>query len=50
MMSLVGLDGLKPTLQLIRYSQNIAIVNKESLICGWTLIKKNLNLSTCNRW
>ena len=40
MMSLVGLDGLKPTLQLIRYSQNIAIVNKESLICGWTLIKK----------
>ncbi len=42
MVSLVGLDGLKPTLQLIRYSQNIAIVNKESLICGWTLIKKKL--------
>ena len=39
MISLVGLDGLKPTLQLIRYSQNIAIVNR-SLICGWTLIKK----------
>ena len=42
MMSLVGLDGLRPTLQLIRYSQNIGIVNKESLICGWTLIRKKL--------
>ena len=48
MMSLVGLDGLKPTLQLIRYSQNIAIVNKESLICGWTLIKKNLKKNKTN--
>ncbi len=42
MISIVGLDGLKPSLQLIKYSQNIAIVNKESLICGWNLIKKNL--------
>ena len=48
MMSLVGLDGLKPTLQLIRYSQNIAIVNKESLLCGWTLIKKNLKKNKTN--
>ena len=48
MISLVGLDGLKPTLQLIRYSQNIAIVNKESLICGWTLIKKKLKKNKTN--
>jgi 1-deoxy-D-xylulose-5-phosphate reductoisomerase len=42
MISLVGIDGLKPSLQLIKYSKNIAIVNKESLICGWSLIKKDL--------
>ena len=48
MMSLVGLDGLEPTLQLIRYSQNIAIANKESLICGWNLIKKNLKRNKTN--
>ena len=42
MISLVGIDGLKPSMQMIRYSKNIAIVNKESLICGWSLIYKNL--------
>lgn len=40
MISIAGLDGLKPTLKLIKYSKNIAIVNKESLICGWSLIEK----------
>ena len=42
MISIIGLDGLKPSLQLIKYSKNIAIVNKESIICGWNLIKKRL--------
>ncbi len=42
MISIIGLDGLKPSLQLIKYSKNIAIVNKESIICGWNLIKKKL--------
>ena len=42
MISIVGLDGLKPTLNLIKYSKNIAIANKESLICAWSLIKKKL--------
>ena len=42
MISIIGLDGLKPTLKLIEYSKNIAVVNKESLICGWSLIKKKL--------
>ena len=42
MISLVGLDGLIPTLKLIKYSKNIAVVNKESLICGWSLIKNEL--------
>ena len=42
MISISGLDGLKPTLKLTKYSQNLAIVNKESLICGWSLIKKKI--------
>ena len=43
MISIVGIDGLKPSLQLIKYSKNIAIVNKESIICGWNLIRNQLN-------
>ena len=42
MISISGLEGLTPTLQLIKYTKNLAIVNKESLICGWNLIKKSL--------
>jgi len=43
MISIVGIDGLYPCLKTIKYSKNIAIVNKESLICGWNLIKKELD-------
>ena len=43
MISVVGIDGLSPSLKLIKYSKNIAIVNKESIICGWNFIKKELN-------
>jgi 1-deoxy-D-xylulose-5-phosphate reductoisomerase len=42
MVSIVGLNGLNPCLKLIKYSKNIGIVNKESLLCGWSLIKKKL--------
>ena len=42
MVSIVGLDGLDPSLKLVKYCQNIAIINKESLICGWNLISKEL--------
>ena len=38
-----GLDGLSPTLKTIRFTKNIAIANKESIICGWSLIKKELD-------
>ena len=48
MISLTGLDGLDPTLKIIKYSKNIAIVNKESLICGWNLIKKKLKKHKTN--
>lgn len=42
MIAISGIDGLKPTLEFIKYSKNLAIVNKESIICGWNLIQKNL--------
>ena len=42
MSSISGLDGLMPTLSIIKFSKNIAIANKESIICGWALIKKEL--------
>ena len=38
-----GLDGLKPTLHMIKLSRNVLIANKESVICGWDLIKKTAN-------
>ena len=37
-----GLDGLKPTLDVIKFTKTIASANKESIICGWYLIKKKL--------
>ena len=42
MCAISGLSGLKPTLDAIKFSKNIAIANKESLICGWNLIEKSL--------
>ena len=36
------LEGLNPTLKTIKFTKNIAIANKESIICGWTLIQKEL--------
>ena len=38
-----GLAGLSPTLKIIRFTKKIAIANKESIICGWSLIKTELN-------
>lgn len=40
MNSIVGFDGLEPTLNIIKFSKQIALANKESIICGWNLIKK----------
>ena len=42
MSAISGFDGLKPTLNIIRFTKIIAIANKESIICGWSLIKKNI--------
>ena len=42
MSSISGLDGLEPTLKIIKYTKKIAIANKESIICGWNLINKEI--------
>ena len=34
-----GIAGLKPTIKIIKFSDKILIANKESVICGWDLIK-----------
>ncbi len=43
-----GIDGLIPTIKIIKYTKNIAIANKESIICGWNLILKELKKNKTN--
>ncbi len=43
MSSISGIQGLKPTIEVIKYTKRIAIANKEAIICGWDLIEKKLN-------
>ncbi len=43
MSSISGLDGLRPTLEIIKFTKKIAIANKESIVCAWNLIDKELN-------
>ena len=42
MSSIIGIQGLLPTFKIIKFTKNIAIANKESIICGWQLIEKEL--------
>ncbi|WP_440649023.1 1-deoxy-D-xylulose-5-phosphate reductoisomerase [Candidatus Pelagibacter sp. HIMB1521] len=42
MSAIVGLNGLEPTFKIIKHTRKIAIANKESIICGWNLIKNQL--------
>ena len=48
MSSISGIDGLSPTLKIIKYTKNIAIANKESIIIAWNLIYKELKKSKTN--
>ena len=43
MSSISGFIGLKPTIKIIKKTKIIAIANKESIICGWSLIKEQLD-------
>jgi 1-deoxy-D-xylulose-5-phosphate reductoisomerase len=38
--AIVGIAGLQPTLDAIKISKNLAIANKETIICGWEIITK----------
>ena len=38
--AIVGLAGLQPTLDTIKISKNLAIANKETIICGWNIIDR----------
>ena len=42
-----GIAGLKPTLLMTKFSKNILIANKETIICGWSLIKKQAKKYQC---
>ena len=42
MSSIIGIDGLYPTIKIIKFTKKIAIANKESIICGWDLINKEI--------
>ncbi len=48
MSSIVGIEGLFPTVEIIKYTKNIAIANKESIICAWNLISKELKNNNTN--
>ena len=42
MSAITGIEGLYPTLEMIKFTKKIAIANKESIICGWNLINQKL--------
>ena len=43
MSSISGIEGLIPTIKIIKHTKKIAIANKETIICAWNLIKNELN-------
>ncbi len=42
MSAITGINGLIPTLEVIKFSKIVSIANKESIICAWNLINKEL--------
>jgi len=42
MSAIVGIAGLQPTIDAIKNSKTVAIANKESIICGWDIISKEI--------
>ncbi len=42
MSAISGIEGLLPTYKIIKHTKLIAIANKESIVCGWSLINKEL--------
>jgi len=42
MSAISGIGGLLPTYKIINRTKLIAVANKEAIVCGWPLIKKEL--------
>jgi len=42
MCAISGMSGLEPLIDIIKITKNLAIANKESIICGWNLIEKKI--------
>ena len=40
MSCIVGLAGLQPTIEAAKVSRTLAIANKETIICGWSILSK----------
>ena len=40
MSAIVGLAGLQPTVDAMKISKTVAIANKETIICGWSILSK----------
>ncbi len=48
MSAISGIGGLLPTYRIISHTKLIAIANKEAIVCGWPLIKKELKKNNTN--
>jgi len=42
MCAIVGAAGLQPTLDAIKISKKVAIANKESIICAWSILSREI--------
>ena len=42
MCAISGMPGLEPLIEMIKITKNLAIANKESIICAWNLIQKEI--------
>ncbi len=40
MSAIVGIAGLQPTIDITKISKVVAIANKETIICGWSILSK----------
>ena len=48
MSAVSGIDGLRYNLMIIKHTKKLLLANKESIICGWNLIKKQLTKNKTN--
>ena len=42
MSAISGIEGLYPTFKSVKFTKKIAIANKETIICAWNILKKEL--------